>query len=255
MYDIQRANAWKRISAYIIDTIFLVIIAVGVASLLSLAFSYDARSARLDELQASYEQEYGISFDITQEELDALSDEQRELYNKADEAFVSDPEVVELYVLLTNLTLMIISLSFLTAYTILEIIVPLLFKNGQTLGKKVFGIGVMREDCVRISTFQLIARTLLGKYTVETMLPIFLVLMLFSSNGSMALFCLVGLAALLLIQCIMTLATRLHTPIHDRLSGCVAIDIGSQMIFDSREDMLEYTRRQHAEMAEKAEYR
>lgn len=253
MYDIQRANVWKRISAYIIDTIFLVIIAVGVASLLSLIFSYDTHSARRDQLRASYEQNYGVSFDMTQEEYSAMSDEQKENYNKAYEAFISAPEVNELDMLLTNLTLMMISFSFLASYIALEIIIPLLFKNGQTLGKKVFGIGVMREDCIRITAFQLVSRTLLGKYTVETMLPIFLVLLLFSNI--MPLFCLIGLAALLIVQIVMTLVTRLHTPIHDRISGCVAIDIGSQMIFDSREAMIEYIKRHHADVIEKTEYR
>lgn len=249
MYDIQKANMWKRISACIVDFIFLVIIAVGVASLLSMAFGYDKHEAVRDELRAAYEQSYGISFD----EYDTLSDEQKELYSIAYEAFLSDPEVNELDTLIINITVMIISLSFLAAYILFEICIPLLFGNGQTLGKKVFGIGVIREDCVKISLFQLIVRTVLGKFAVETMLPIFLVLMLLFNF--MPLFCLIGLAAIFVIQVVMTLCTKLHTPIHDRISGCVAIDIGSQMIFDSREALLEFIKHQQAEAAERAEYR
>ena len=57
--------------------------------------------------------------------------------------------------------------------------VPLKLGNGQTIGKKVFGIGVMRVDGVQLTTIQLFIRTILGKFTLETMIPVYIVLMIF----------------------------------------------------------------------------
>lgn len=251
--DIQRANMWKRISAYIIDFIFLVIIAVGTASLLSYALSYDNYTAKREELRDSYEQKFNVDFDITEEDYSQLNETEKADFDAAYAALTSDAEINQLDSLIINLTLIIISFSFLVSYSILEIVVPLLLKNGQTIGKKVFGIAVMREDCVRASTFQIIVRAFLGKFTIETMLPIFLVLLFFFNI--LSLFCLVALAVLLLLQLIFTFTTRLHTPIHDLISGCVCVDSGSQMIFDSREAAIEYAKQLHAENAEKSEYR
>ena len=53
---------------------------------------------------------------------------------------------------------------------------------------------------------------------------------------------------------IMMIATRTNSAIHDQLSHTVAVDMASQLIFDSPEALLEYKQKLHAEAAEKAEY-
>ena len=136
---------------------------------------------------------------------------------------------------------------------IFEFIIPLKFKNGQTLGKKVFGVGVMRVDGVKLSVFQLFVRTILGKYTLETMLPAMLILLLVFNIMPVA--CLAGIAIILITQIIFVLFSQLHTPIHDAIAGTVTVDFASQMIFETPEALLEYKKRIHAEAAERAEYR
>ena len=134
-----------------------------------------------------------------------------------------------------------------------EFIIPLKLGNGQTVGKKIFGIAVMRVDSVKISTFQLFVRSVLGKYTIETMMPVMLILMLFF--GVMPLMCLIGIALIALLQIVFVLTSRLRTPIHDMIAGTVTVDLASQMIFDSSEEMTEYKRRVHEEKARHAEYK
>jgi uncharacterized RDD family membrane protein YckC len=151
------------------------------------------------------------------------------------------------------LTILIASFSLLIAYILLEAIVPLKLKNGQTIGKKIFGIAVMRVDGDRINSLQLFIRTVLGKYTVETMIPIFLIFMLFVNY--MPLFCVVGLLLVALIQIVFVATTRLRFAIHDAISGTVCVDLASQLIFDTPEELLEYKKKVHAEAAEKADYR
>jgi len=43
IYDLQRANMWKRISAYLLDAILLGMVVVGFAFLLSGVLGYDSK--------------------------------------------------------------------------------------------------------------------------------------------------------------------------------------------------------------------
>ena len=71
----------------------------------------------------------------------------------------------------------------------------------------------------------------------------------------MPLACLVGLAMLLMVQLACLFTSRLGAPIHDKIAGTVAVDLSSQLIFDSVEELTAYKKRLHADMVEKAEYR
>lgn len=251
MYDFQKANTWKRISAALCDIIFLAVVVVGIALLLSTVLGYDSYHERLEESYLKYEQEYGVSFDASSSELSEMSEEDRAQFDSAAKALSDDEDVQYTLGMMLNLTLIIITFSILIAYLILEFLVPLLFRNGQTLGKKVFGIGIMREDGVRISTVQLFARTVLGKYTLETMLPVLIVIMILF--GVMGLFGTVIIFALLIAQIIMFASTKTRSLIHDKLAKTVTVDMASQMIFDSTEDLLAYKKRIHEEQARNSE--
>ena len=141
--DLQKANPWKRISAYLFDLILLVTLTVGIAFLLSSVLGYDVQSDRMEALSQKYATLYGVDLDISVEDYNALSPEEHARYDAATEAFAADAEANYLYSLLINLTLIITTFSILISYLILEFAVPLLFGNGQTLGKKIFGIGVI----------------------------------------------------------------------------------------------------------------
>ena len=250
--ELQKASVWKRISAWIFDVILLGILAVGLAFLLSGVLGYDRYSDSLDAAYASYESAYGITFDISEEEYLAMTDAQRENYDAAYQALIADEEAIHAYNMVINLNMVIITLGILLATLALEFVVPLLFDNGQTLGKKIFGIGVMRTDGVHLPTVQLFIRTVLGKFTVETMLPVYLLQMLLL--GSIDLLGLVLLAALLLAQVICLIVTRTNSALHDLLAGTVTVDFMSQRIFSSTAELVEYTKRIHAERAAKQSY-
>ena len=249
MYSLQKASVLKRFSAYLLDIILLFIIIVGVASLLSLAFNYDGYSTRLDELSVKYQEEYGIDIN---KDYNTLSPEEKAIYDAADKAFGQDPEVIYNYQMMNNLSLLIVTFSTLIAYVILEFIVPLLFKNGQTLGKKVFAIGVMRVDGVKITTPFLFIRTILGKFTIETMVPVLMVLMIYFGAIGMMGIIIIGLVLIFNVALIIT--TKTNSAIHDAISQTVTVDMATQLIFDTPEALLEYKQRVHEEEANKASY-
>ena len=252
MYDFQKANMWKRISAALCDFILLCIAIVGIAFLLSTVLGYDGHVARLEEISSSYEVEYGVGLDISASEYEALTEEEQAQYQSAMDAFSTDSDANYAYGMIVNLTFIIITFSILLAYILLEFIVPLLFGNGQTLGKKVFGVAVMREDGVRLSPILLFARTVLGKYTVETMVPVFIILLI--SLGLLGIVGTVIILGLLILQLALLAATKARTPLHDKIAHTVTVDLASQMIFESPEALLEYKKRIHAESVESEKY-
>ena len=249
--DLQRAGMWKRLSAALFDAIILFTVIIGMALLLSTVLDYDGYVTRLDELEKQYGETFGVDLNITAEEMEKLSQEEMAVYEAADKAFGADPDVVYTYNMMLSMAVVIVTFSILLGYLLLEFLVPLLWKNGQTFGKKLFGIGVMRVDCVRLPAILLFARTVLGKFTIGTMIPVYVLIMIIF--GRVGMFGTVIVGALLLVQSILFFGTREHTPIHDKLAGTVTVDLGSQMIFDSPEELLEYKKRIHAESAEKRE--
>ena len=248
MYDFQRAGMWKRISAALLDVILLAIAVVGFALLLATVLNYNGYYERMNAAYDQYEEIYGVSLDMTSEEYEKLPDPEKELYKMAVKEFSADYEVNYVYRMMFNYTLIITIFSFLLGFLLLEFLVPILFKNGQTIGKKIFGVGLMREDGVKITPFLLFARTVLGKYTLETMFPVLVLTLIYF--GVMGIIGTIAVVGMWLFNLILLFATKARTPIHDKMAHTVAVDLASQMIFDTPEAMLAYKKRIHAESVE-----
>jgi hypothetical protein len=78
-------------------------------------------------------------------------------------------------------------------------------------------------------------------------------LIMMVSFGLLGLVGLIVLGALLLAQVIMFFFTKYHTPIHDKFAQTLTVDISTQLVFDSPEELLEYKKRIAAEQAEELE--
>ncbi len=233
---IQKASLWKRVSAWIFDMILTITIAVGAAFVTSAAVNYDSYNDKMSAKYAEYEERYGIEVGITEEEYDALSPEMKDLYEEANEAFRNDSEVRELQARLFSLSLFILSMGALIGYFIWYFIIPLLFGNGQTLGKKCFSLAVMRTNSVKITSPILFVRSMLGMCAIETMVPILLFMMLmFGVLGSIALI-LIGLIGIL--QLVVMIMSSTNSTIHDLLSDTVVVDMSTQKIFESNDALI-----------------
>lgn len=243
---------WKRIAAWMFDGILLSILVVGFGVLLSWLLGYDGYSAALEEGYAHYEGAYGVVFEMTQEEYEAMTEEQRLNYDLAYDALIADQEVLYNYNMVIHLTLIITTLSLLLGMLLWEFFLPLWLGNGQTLGKKIFGLCLVRNDGVRMNTMQLFTRTLLGKFTIETMIPVYILLMLYW--GTTDLTGTMFLLTLLIGQVLCVCLTHSNSAIHDLLAGTVVVDMSSQNIFRSTEDLIEYQKREAAERAARQTY-
>jgi len=242
--SLHKPGVWKRFAAWLLDAILLCVLATGIAFVFSAAFGYDSYSDKLNAAYAEYEERYGISLGITEDEYNALSEEKKQLYMEASSALSADEEANYNYNMVVNLSVLIVTLSLLCSYLVLELLVPVLLKNGQTVGKKVLSIALCRVDLVRITNLQLAVRTVLGKFTVETMIPVYLVIMLLF--GGIGVFGTVLLLAFAVAQLVIMSVTHTNSLIHDLIAGTVAVDLTTQKLFGSSEELLEYKKRLHA---------
>lgn len=271
MIEIKRTGIVRRASAFLLDAILLAVLATGFMWIISLICNFggvqstyreylgaweDYRKDYAPAIAEAYGFEYAEAEDGTvtvtkdgapavfDDLIKALCDDQgnTEGMGEAYRAYLALTESVPLELLgrqselLLNLLLVILTVGTLLSYLILEFVVPVCLKNGQTVGKKIFGIALMRQDCVRVKTLAVFVRTIFGKYIVETMFPIFLVVFFFSGA---ALLSVILLAVLAIANVVLFFATRNRTPLHDLMAGTVAVDINLQEIFDSVEELEE----------------
>ena len=251
-FDIQKADLWKRISAFMFDSIMIVMAAVGIAAILSLFLSYGDHYSTLSDVEREYSEKYGIDLELTPEEYEKLGEEEKQKYVQANEEFQKDERAIYAYNMLLNLSLIVLTISLLLAFIGLELVVPICFKHGRTLGKKIFGLAVIRTNGVKLGGQAHFIRAIIGKYTIETMVPVYILLMIIFGTlgitGTLVLLLLLGL------ELFTVFTTRTRSTIHDLISDTVVVDYNSQMIFDSEEELIAYKTRIHEEEANKREY-
>lgn len=252
IYDLQKASMWKRISAWLFDVIILSVVVVLFGWLLSTALGYDGYNNTLNARYAAYGEEYGVNFDLSLSDYEALDAAGRARLDEAYAALAADETAVYAYNMVINLTLVIVTFAILLGYAVLEFTIPMALGNGQTLGKKIFSLGVMKQEGIRINGVTMFVRTFLGKFAIETMIPVLILLMLlFNSIGIVGL---IVLALILLLQLGLLIATPTHGVIHDFLAQTVTVDLPSQLIFNTREEMIAYKQKVHEEKVARSPY-
>lgn len=252
IYDLQKASMWKRISAFLFDGILLGIVAVLIAWLLSLALGYDGHRERLEERYAYYGQEFDIDLHLSLNEYEALDEAGLSRLNAAYDALSKDQDAVRAYAMVIQLTILITTFAILLAYLSMEFFIPLRLGHGRTLGKKIFGLALMQTDGVKIRSVTLFIRTFLGKFTIETMIPVIIILMIYW--GTIGIVGPIVLLLILLVEAGVLIGTRTNALIHDLLANTVVVDYASQMIFDTREDMIRFKEQAAAEAAARQDY-
>ena len=242
-------------SAWLFDFVILITLVTLIAIPISIAFDYDGVTAEIDKVEEEYKEEMikdGLNPDITEEEYDALPEAEKDRYRDVDARRAKDERLVKGYAYITSVIVTLVFLSIFFAHLILNFIVPLFFKNGQTFGKKLFGIAVVHSNCVRMRNGAFFVRSIIGKCAIETMVPVFLLMMfLFGSLGILGIILLV---LLFVLQIYSIASTRTNSAIHDLISDAAVVDLASQMIFETHDDLMAYKNKLHEELVNKAEY-
>ena len=251
-FELQRADFWKRISAFLFDIIIFGILLMGVATAMSAILDYDKYLDIVEQVEMEYVEKYGINPDITDEEFAALTDEEKEPYLECDRKRQQDERLIIAYNILIDFAVAIISVSILVASVVLELVVPIFLKNGQTLGKKIFGLAVIHTNGVRLRGQAHFIRSIIGKCAMETMIPAYLILMVLFGNLGIVGAAVLGL--ILILQIAVRASTKTRSAIHDLISDTVVVDFQSQMIFENADELIAYKTRLHEEEVNKKEY-
>ena len=254
IYDIQKASLLKRFSAGLLDFFLIIILAVGVMWLMSWITGMGKYSDTLQKYYKQYGKEYGVDFSISEKDFDKLTEEEQAHYDHVYKLiFEEHDDAVKAYNMTRSLPLLIITVSVLIPVAVFEFLIPLLLKNGRTVGKKVFNLGVVFKNSVKMSNFALFVRSILGKYTIELMVPTMLVMMVFYYNV-MGIIGLVVLGLLLIMQIVILIATKTNACIHDVLANTAVVDMSSQMVFDSVDELVAYKEELHQQEVKQKEY-
>ena len=249
MYDLQKASVSKRIAAWIFDMMMILVVFSFAALAISSITGMPKYATEFTELQSEYLSNYGIDPSIPENE---LTEEQKAQFVIAEEAFQNDPRAIHAFAMIVSLSFIMLGVGAFVAFFILEFLIPLFLHNGQTLGKKMFGIGVMQDNGVKLKNVSLFVRSMIGKYAVETMIPVSVALMVFMGQAN--LFALVAVVVILVLQIAFLIRTKTNSAIHDVLSSSVTVDLASQKIFETDDELLEYKKTIAEEKANKAAY-
>lgn len=262
-FTIQRAGIWKRISAFLFDAVILFTVAIGIAAILSAIIGYDKTAeayekrerelADIIEAKGEYK-ELGITFDEPRE---SYKDEKLTAYDKAVKELEAlrqnDGTLAGSFAFLYYKAKVIVGLAFLIAFLLLEFAVPLFFKNGRTFGKKIFGIGVVHSNGVKVRGITMFARSILMKFAVETMIPMSILIDFYFMVETGLIMVLLAFA-ILSTHIIIPIVTKTNSALHDGFTSTVVIDYATQMIFESEADLVEYQKKRAAKIAAEREY-
>ena len=234
------------------DIIVTIMLAAGFAVIINVFAGYDQKAADLDAYRTQYEEIYGIDFDINEEDYSKLATEQQQVYMDAHKALQQDAGFQKAFQVIFNLTMLMYGGGALAGYIVWYFVIPLFFGYGRTMGKRIFGLAVIRTNCVKVSAPVLFIRTVVGMFAIETMMPLALLIMIwFNMMGIVGL---ITIGLLGILQLWVLISTKTNSSIHDLLTDTVVVEFMSQQIFDTQEDMLHFVQEEHAKAVENAEY-
>lgn len=254
--SLQKASFWKRISAYLFDSVLLGVLILGLFIASVSIAKVDTYLDKLNEYRAQYAQELDIDLTLTQEEFQQMTEEEKteytEKYNLVNEKMANNKDVAETNVEIITRVLVSLAISVLIADLVYYFIIPLFFKNGRSLGKKMFGLAVVRTNGVKASTPVLFIRSMIGIYAIETMFPFMLVFMrLLGLLGSISFIVILLLG---ILQIATTAMSQTNSCIHDLLTDTAVVEFSSQKIYETEEQLIEEQKAYAAEKAAQPEH-
>ncbi len=232
----------KRFAALVIDVIMVIVLASGIAFLVSKIYNYDKYYNAVYEAQISYgvyvpSDEGTISYNgktyiICTEDKSITKEEA----NARIKALTSDQTFKDNYFKMNLGPIIITSIGLATSLLILEYIVPLCLKHGRTLGKFLFNIGYVNEDDIDVTPKNMTIKFLFGKLIVNTLIPYTGVLLIIYQTGLVV----IGLAFVIgvpLINLIMLFASKDNRLLSDYIGKMKPCDNNCQMYFKTVEEL------------------
>ena len=238
MIDLQKAPYAKRMFAFLADFVIAAMLTVGMYLLLANVLDTDGYLNRYNEICAEYEERYGVDYSTDEEAYSKMTDEEKAHYKEAVDAMNADEEANKAITGYFTLTLVILSAGVFGSVILLEFVIPVILKDGRSLGKRLFGLGVMRTGFTRASAPIIFVRNVIGKGVMEFILPALTFISVITGVTGVFGWVLIAVFAAGEVFSLVKLGPGRF--LHDVIADTVAVDWGSQMIFESEEQRDEY---------------
>jgi uncharacterized RDD family membrane protein YckC len=233
----------KRLAAWFIDIILIIVVATGVALMTSAIYGYDSYNNKCYQKEIEYgiyvedpkgelsfeDKTYTICYEVEGITKEEASTRYEKLYQ--------DSEYREAYSKRSIGQVIIITTAIVISITIFELIVPLILKHGRTIGMKFFDIGYVTDEGIDVGVKEVFIRFLFGKLVVGALIPYsgimlsFLMPTQYTIVGFVAIFGVIGINLLLLFT------TPEKRGIHDFIAKCVPCDNSCQIYFKTIEEL------------------
>ena len=212
---------YKRIVALLVDFIvcinFFALFQLLISPVIEKTFNYQkvlvAYQEKLVEYGIGY-YEYNddntkvyINYEIGEEENMITQDE----YDEAKENFENDEEALKSAKKLNTISMVGTSIELLLAIIPNYLLFPLIFKNGQTLGKKLMKIAIVGKNGYQIKFINLLMRNIVGLYLFDLLVSY---IVMFSYN----------IPIIIMLSLIGALCTKGKRTIHDLIAGTYIVD-------------------------------
>ena len=236
VYSLNRATGGRRLAAWLLDLILIATLSVGFMLLTSLAVSYDKQQNKLFDYYRTHE-------------VLVMDDKNNEVFCKSEDAtcqknwqeFAKDKDAIAQYNKVNELTVVILTVGVFSSLLVTHFIVPLILKDGRTVGKRIMGISLISTDEIRVNTNQMFIRFLMGEFLVTYMIPIILIFTAMISGGG--LFYTLTALAIMVANILCLIFTKNRQNLSDLIGKTIAVDTASQIICDTKEELseLKYT--------------
>ncbi|MBQ9731111.1 MAG: RDD family protein [Bacilli bacterium] len=262
-FDIKQAKISKRIYAFLIDLlIFIVIFSASMFFFTKYVEDYNDTKKVYDDKCLEYNlvvektNENGEKYTTTwtvydfmlssfassgchaekeediKEVTEACQKEFNEFLIKQNDAFGNDAVATTAYNTVVKYRVGFYAISSFLALLIINIVFPLIFKNGQTLGKKVFKLGLVNKKGIKVGTFNIVVRFLIGIFALE----VFPLMLYLAVSNVYTIGLLFGMGLSFVNFCLF-IFTKNHNLVHDYIGGTIVVDLHTTIIFNSVEEM------------------
>lgn len=160
-----------------------------------------------------------ISFEVGEGENKVSQEE----YDEASSSFKKDSNAMELSSKVNTITTLGTSVELLLALLPNYLLFPLIFKNGQTLGKKLMKIAIVDKKGCKISFLNLIMRNIVGLYLFDLLVSYFFMFI-------------IDVPIIVVVSLIMALFTKGKRTIHDLIANTYVVDEEMSIIYVSLEE-------------------
>lgn len=230
VYKPVQAKLIHRIAAFILDAILFVVLFTGVLYFASLISKYNHHYQNLHDEYIKI----GYEIVVDDEGNTRYIDETDINFNEVKEKYNASEIIKQEETFINSFALNAPMISILLSLLILEIIIPSIFRNGQTIGMKCFHIGLLANTNLAIKPVQVFIRGLFGKIVILSLITYMGLFYAFFNPAG-------GLLGLLIVLVVvigntsLLIFTKKHVGIQDIIAQTYPVD-SSQTIFYRTEE-------------------